>query len=439
MSDADKTEQEAWARVTDHFGCDETTIDERTTSLLRDGPEQTSIVLARYKFLARLTTPGHRVLEIGVTQALGSRILAEFASSFVGIDSERTFVNEANGLFERFGMRFQTEVADEAESYDVIVCLDLAQARRIALFDGALSIDEFLVRAARCLSDRGIVAFGLDDGDASKLSEARAAFERQFAQVFSFSCRGESIVADRDLTGEYTLLLGLLPQRDAADSRASIGLVVADAAVDAEGSAPFLFGPHLTHWLRRSPRRLLHSMSYYRFCSELIGPNRKVLDVGCGEGLGTWLLAKRSGTALGIDLDGRAIDTARRNFRDSRIRFEFGDFFELPAEPFDAVVNFDCIEHIFPHNIERFWRKISAHLSPVGMAIIGTPSITSDAYANPATRAGHVNLYSGDRLEKEMSQHFRNVLLFSANDETVHTGFRPLAHYYIAIGTGPLP
>ncbi|VFM95981.1 MAG: hypothetical protein BECKG1743D_GA0114223_101368 [Candidatus Kentron sp. G] len=33
-----------------------------------------------------------------------------------------------------------------------------------------------------------------------------------------------------------------------------------------------------------------------------------------------------------------------------------------------------------------------------------------------------------------MRAHFSHVFLFAANDEVVHTGFMPMAHYYIAMG-----
>jgi len=36
-----------------------------------------------------------------------------------------------------------------------------------------------------------------------------------------------------------------------------------------------------------------------------------------------------------------------------------------------------------------------------------------------------------------MERHFENVFLFSMNDEVVHTGFTPLAHYLFALCVGP--
>jgi len=35
-----------------------------------------------------------------------------------------------------------------------------------------------------------------------------------------------------------------------------------------------------------------------------------------------------------------------------------------------------------------------------------------------------------------VSKFFRNIFIFSMNDEVVHTGFHPMAHYLFAIGVG---
>ena len=106
-----------------------------------------------------------------------------------------------------------------------------------------------------------------------------------------------------------------------------------------------------------------------------------------------------------------------------------------PGE-FDAATSFDVIEHIFPENEDKFLKAIVENLTSEGMCVIGTPNITSDQYASAVTQSGHVNLYSAERLEKSLSKYFRKVMMFSANDEVVHTGFSPMAHYLIGVGIG---
>jgi len=209
---------------------------------------------------------------------------------------------------------------------------------------------------------------------------------------------------------------------------------VANMIKDKENKAIQL-GRYASYWFHKTPRRMLHSMSYYKFASKLIGQSRRVLDVGCNEGLGTWLLAKECGYAEGIDFDVEAIDAARKNFSKENISFHCKDFIEFDGKQnWDAITSFDVIEHIYPNHVDSFFFKIKSSLSTMGMTIIGTPSEISQKFASEISKKGHVNIYSPSRLEEEMKKHFSYVFMFSANDEIVHTGYPQLAHYLITVG-----
>jgi hypothetical protein len=67
--------------------------------------------------------------------------------------------------------------------------------------------------------------------------------------------------------------------------------------------------------------------------------------------------------------------------------------------------------------------------------ILGCPSIQSQAYASPPSKAGHVNCKDGPAMKQLLEQFFHNVFLFAMNDEIVHTGFWPMAQYIIGIGS----
>ena len=209
--------------------------------------------------------------------------------------------------------------------------------------------------------------------------------------------------------------------------------------LDGKGVAKqnIVMGRHLAYWLNHSPRRMLHSMAYYKFAAKMIGGGKGVLDIGCGEGLGTWLLFKECGAACGIDLDQNAIGRAQQNWGGS-VDFVCGDLFETMSlsERYDAIVLFDVIEHIMPDHVNKFYDAIQRLLKPHGVVIMGTPNSTAAKYASAITNAGHVNLYTGERLEEEMRQIFKHVFMFGANDEVVHTGFMPMAHYLICVACG---
>jgi len=195
------------------------------------------------------------------------------------------------------------------------------------------------------------------------------------------------------------------------------------------------FGRHLAYWINNSPRRILHSMSYYKFAAKMIGVDKSILDIGCGEGLGTWLLARECGHAEGIDLDDKAIKQAQINWNDDRIRFYHGNIFDesLCSKTYDAVVSFDIIEHIIPENASSFYSAIVNRLYDVGIAIIGTPNVFAQNYATAITSADQVNLYSEEKLEKELRQYFKHVFIFSANEEVIHTEYYPMSNYLVAL------
>src|SRR5690348_5281888 len=80
-------------------------------------------------------------------------------------------------------------------------------------------------------------------------------------------------------------------------------------------------GKQASDCFHRTPRQMLNSLSYYKFAAKMIGKERRVLDVGSKEGLGTFLLAKECGYSKGIDLDAEAIVRAQSNFAGENLAF----------------------------------------------------------------------------------------------------------------------
>lgn len=202
------------------------------------------------------------------------------------------------------------------------------------------------------------------------------------------------------------------------------------------GEDRLLLGPYFSYQYRNTPRRILHALSYHKFAAKMIGPGKSILEIGCSEGFMTPVLAEFASAHVGLDIDEAAIAVANDTIANGRFTFMVGDVLGNVFGDFDAAASFDVIEHIFPENEDAFLKSVAANLRPDGMFVCGTPNITSDQYANAHTRAGHVNLYSAERLRESLGRHFRNVLMFSANDEMVHTGFAPMAHYLIGVGVG---
>jgi hypothetical protein len=106
-------------------------------------------------------------------------------------------------------------------------------------------------------------------------------------------------------------------------------------------------------------------------------------------------------------------------------------------EKFESAYLLDVLEHIQPADEHGFLHHIKQSLTADGVVIVGMPSLQSQAYASKASKEGHVNCKDHEAFRKLMVKYFHNVFMFSMNDEVVHTGFGPMAHYLIALCAGP--
>ncbi|MBI5576927.1 MAG: class I SAM-dependent methyltransferase [Deltaproteobacteria bacterium] len=202
---------------------------------------------------------------------------------------------------------------------------------------------------------------------------------------------------------------------------------------------PVEMGPTASHTWRSDPRRLLFLMSRYKFCSKLLAGKSRVLEVGCGDGFGMRILLQTVGHVHGIDFDPIFIDWAKMHAEKEGLSCSFSilDITEkAPKGSFDAACSLDLIEHIDPAKEARYWKNVSGVLKKDAPFIVGTPNIAASAHASVWSREGHINLKSADSLRDAASKVFENVFLFSMNDEVVHTGYSPMAHYLFALCTG---
>lgn len=120
------------------------------------------------------------------------------------------------------------------------------------------------------------------------------------------------------------------------------------------------------------------------------------------------------------------------------IDFFVHDFISGPlSTKYSAAYAIDVLEHISPNSQDSFLQNICLSLSDNGVALFGMPSIESQKYASPQSIIGHVNCQTGPELKSNMEKHFRNVFLFSMNDEIVHTGYSAMAHYLFVLCVNP--
>lgn len=202
---------------------------------------------------------------------------------------------------------------------------------------------------------------------------------------------------------------------------------------DRKGLAQFGLMSNVT-W-NEDPKRLAFQLARYKFVGKMLGGTEKVLEVGCADAFATRIVRQEVQALTAVDFDPVFIEDAQSRM-DDRWNFDclVHDMCRGPmAERFDAVYSLDVLEHILPQDEDRFLSNLCASLHPDGAAILGMPSIQSQAYASEPSKAGHVNCMDGNDFKKTMQRYFHNVFVFSMNDEVVHTGFYPMAHYLLAL------
>jgi 2-polyprenyl-3-methyl-5-hydroxy-6-metoxy-1,4-benzoquinol methylase len=183
------------------------------------------------------------------------------------------------------------------------------------------------------------------------------------------------------------------------------------------------------------PKHLLFNLARYKFVAKMLAGKARVLEVGCADAFGTRLVAAEVGGLTAVDFDPVFVEDARRRADPAwPVDLRVHDILERPvAGRFDAVYALDVLEHVRPADEARFLDNATAPLDAEGVLILGTPSLQSQVHASAASREGHVNCKDGPALKALLAERFHNVFVFSMNDEVVHTGFYPMAHYLLAL------
>lgn len=100
---------------------------------------------------------------------------------------------------------------------------------------------------------------------------------------------------------------------------------------------------------------------------------KSVLDIGCGDGVLSYLITTEGGRVSGVDYSDLAISLARKKTIGAKIDFTVGSAYELPYadNSFDAVVSSDVIEHL--QEVKIFLQEIKRVVKIGGIVVISTP------------------------------------------------------------------
>jgi SAM-dependent methyltransferase len=136
----------------------------------------------------------------------------------------------------------------------------------------------------------------------------------------------------------------------------------------------------------------------------------EVVDLACGEGYGTAVLAGRATRVTGVDANPEAQEHARLRYARPGVRF-VRELVESYAAPSDAVVFLQTIEHV--QDPEGLMRHIRSLLRPGGTAYVSTPNLLTlaPAGADKSDNPWHVREYRAEEFRTLCESAFDSVEL----------------------------
>lgn len=161
--------------------------------------------------------------------------------------------------------------------------------------------------------------------------------------------------------------------------------------------------PEENYWYRR------HLVVYEWIAARTRG--LRVIDMACGEGYGSNVLARGAASVVGVDANPEAHEHARRRYRQTNLRFA-RDLIETFSAPADAVVFLQTIEHLQDPGaaLEHFRGLVGEG----GTVYLSTPNVLTLAPkgAPRSDNPWHVHEYRAREFEQLCREHFASVSLF---------------------------
>jgi SAM-dependent methyltransferase len=103
--------------------------------------------------------------------------------------------------------------------------------------------------------------------------------------------------------------------------------------------------------------------------------NQDILDVACGFGTGSDLLAVTARRVDGVDLDLEELAHAMHFYKRDNLQFHQmdGTKMSFPNDSFDAAVSFETLEHLSGEQQELFLGELKRVVRPGGRVLLSTP------------------------------------------------------------------
>ncbi len=148
-------------------------------------------------------------------------------------------------------------------------------------------------------------------------------------------------------------------------------------------------------------------MAAYRKALEFI-EGRRLLEIGCGEGIGTSILAGAAASVVAIDYSDEALGVAREKYGADNIEFRKMRVppVDLPNASIEAVVCFQMIEHL--EEPEKLVSEIGRALDPDGVCLLATVNKEETISKNPY----HLREFTASEMLALLESRFGSVEMY---------------------------
>jgi SAM-dependent methyltransferase len=160
--------------------------------------------------------------------------------------------------------------------------------------------------------------------------------------------------------------------------------------------------PEENYWFRR------HLVVYEWIAAREHG--RRVVDLACGEGYGSAVLARTAASVVGVDANPEAHEHARLKYARGPVRFE-RDMVETWRGDVDCVVFLQTIEHV--QDPDAVMARVRHLAGPGGVVYVSTPNVLTLAPpgAERSDNPWHVREYRPEEFRGLCERHFAGVEL----------------------------
>ena len=152
----------------------------------------------------------------------------------------------------------------------------------------------------------------------------------------------------------------------------------------------------------------------HRYNEALLYINRDdiVLDIACGTGFGTDIIAgKTRGKVIGGDIAANAIEECRSRWSKGNLEFRVldGTKLDFPDQFFNKIVSFETIEHTGQYR--KMVAEFARVLKPGGELILSTPNREVSSPDGVIVNPFHIQEFTYDELKQILEASFSRVEL----------------------------